>query len=125
GAFAVLVEKETAGNRILAHRQITKGYYWDSGARKNEIVAAYFPTAQHIVRETLARARLETGDIAWILPHNVSRRSWEILLGLLGFPREKLWTENIAAKGHVIAADNFINLKDVSDRAVVNQLDKL
>jgi len=125
GACAVLVEKEAVANRILAHRQITKGYYWDSIARKNEIVAAYFPTAQHIMRETLARAGLERGDIAWILPHNVSLRSWEILLGLLGFPREKLWAENIAAKGHVIAADNFINLKDATEQGFLKRGDKL
>ena len=125
GACAVLVEKEAVANRILAHRQITKGYYWDSIARKNEIVAAYFPTAQHIMRETLMRAGLERGDIAWILPHNVSLRSWEILLGLLGFPREKLWAENIAAKGHVIAADNFINLKDATEKGFLKRGDKL
>jgi 3-oxoacyl-[acyl-carrier-protein] synthase-3 len=125
GACAVLVEKEPVANHILAHRHITKGYYWDSVARKNEIVAAYFPTAQHIVRETLTRAGLEIQDIAWILPHNVSRRSWEILMDLLGFPREKLWAENIPAKGHVIAADNFINLKDVTERGVLKRGDKL
>jgi 3-oxoacyl-[acyl-carrier-protein] synthase-3 len=48
GACAVLVEKECDHNRILASRQVTKGYYWNSIAQKNEITAAYFPTARNI-----------------------------------------------------------------------------
>jgi 3-oxoacyl-[acyl-carrier-protein] synthase-3 len=125
GACALLVEREPAINRILAHRQITKGFYWDSVGRKNEIIAAYFPTAKHIVGETLAQAGLKLEDIAWVIPHNVSRRSWEILVGLLGLPKEKLWAENIAAKGHVIAADNFINLKDAAESGALQRGDKL
>lgn len=125
GACALLVEKDAGSNRIVTQRQITKGYYWDSVASKNEIVAAYFPTAKHIVAETLAAAGLGAGDISWIIPHNVSLRSWEILLGLLGLPRAKLFADNIAGKGHVIAADNFINLKDMTDSGMLHQGDKL
>jgi 3-oxoacyl-[acyl-carrier-protein] synthase-3 len=125
GACALLVEKDAGTNRIIAQRQITKGYYWDSVQRKNEIVAAYFPTAKHIVNETLAAAGLKPGDLAWIIPHNVSLRSWEILLGLLGLSREKLFADNIATKGHVIAADNFINLKDATDAGKLQRGDKL
>jgi 3-oxoacyl-[acyl-carrier-protein] synthase-3 len=125
GAAALLIERGAARNRLLAYRQITKGYYWDCIARKNEIVAAYFPTAQHIVRETLTQAALTLEEIDWLLPHNVSRRSWEILLGLLGLPREKLFDRNIAAKGHVIAADNFINLADLTDLGLARPGQKL
>jgi len=125
GACALLVERGAGTNRIVAQRQITKGYYWDSIGRQNEIVAAYFPTARHIVSDTLAAAGIESGDLAWIIPHNVSLRSWEILLGLLGLPREKLFSDNIATKGHVIAADNFINLKDATDNGRFRRGDKL
>jgi 3-oxoacyl-[acyl-carrier-protein] synthase-3 len=73
----------------------------------------------------LAKARTNLGELAWIIPHNVSRRSWEILLGLLGISRERLFDENISAIGHIIAADNFINLKDAADRGKINRGDKL
>jgi 3-oxoacyl-[acyl-carrier-protein] synthase-3 len=125
GACAVLVEKDSVLNRIVTQRQITKGYYWNSVERKNEIVASYFPTARHIVNETLATAGIRLDDLAWVIPHNVSLRSWEILLGLLGLPREKLFADNIPAKGHVIAADNFINLKDAGDTGKLHRGDKL
>ena len=115
GACAVLVERAAARNRILASRRISKGYYWDATARTNEIIAAYFPTARTIVRDTLAAAGVETREIALVIPHNVSRRSWAMLLPLIGMPPDRLFGDNIGRKGHVIAADNFINLKDAID----------
>ncbi len=125
GACAVLLEKECDRNRILAYRQVTKGYYWNSIAQKNEITAAYFPTARNIVRDTLADADLDSSDISCILPHNVSLRSWEILLGLIQIGREKLFTENIAKIAHVIAADNWINLRDAAETGRLHHGDKL
>jgi 3-oxoacyl-[acyl-carrier-protein] synthase-3 len=126
GACALLVEKsEQPRNRILAYRQITKGYYWDSIARKNEIVAAYFPTARTAIQETLASVQTELSEIAWILPHNVSARSWEILLGLLATGSERLFADNIPKIAHVIAADNWINLKDATSLGRVRPGDRL
>jgi 3-oxoacyl-[acyl-carrier-protein] synthase-3 len=125
GACAVLLEKECHRNRILSYRQVTKGYYWNSIAQKNEITAAYFPTARNIVRDTLADADLDSSDISCILPHNVSLRSWEILLGLIQIGREKLFAENIAKMAHVIAADNWINLRDAAETGRLHHGDKL
>ena len=112
GACALLVERDAARNRLLARTQITKGYYWNACVGRNEIVAAYFPTARAIVDRTLADAGITVDDIAAVMPHNVSRRSWEILLPMLGIPMSRLFAENIPRTGHVIAADNFINLCD-------------
>ena len=125
GACALLVERNAVRNRIMAHSRIAKGYYWNAAARKNEIVAAYFPTARTIVRNTLTRCELRADDIALVVPHNVSLRSWQILLPLLGMSPDRLFADNIAAKGHVIAADNFINLKDAWDRGRVAAGDRL
>jgi 3-oxoacyl-[acyl-carrier-protein] synthase III len=125
GGCAVLVERGGLRNRILAYRRVAKGYYWQAAARRNEIVAAYFPTARTVVRDTLASCGLSASDIALILPHNVSLRSWQILLPLLGMSSDRLFSENIAAKGHVISADNFINLKDAGDRGRIAAGDRL
>src|SRR5262245_26119279 len=125
GACAVLVERDGPRNRLLAHHQVTKGYYWDATSMKNEIIAAYFPTAQRVVQDTLQSVGLARTDIARVIPHNVSLRSWEILMGLLELPLERLFADNIASNGHVIAADNFINLKDATDRGVVHAGDRL
>jgi 3-oxoacyl-[acyl-carrier-protein] synthase-3 len=125
GACAVLVERGAARHRLLAHTRITKGYYWNAGTSRNEIVASYFPTARTIVRDTLARVGLEAGEVAAMIPHNVSLRSWQILLPMLGIPMDRLYADNIPSKGHVIAADNFINLKDASDSGRIAKGDRL
>ena len=98
--------------RPVSIRQITKGYYWDSPARREEIVAAYFPTARDVVRDAVAGAGLGMDDIALVVPDNVSLRSWQILLDLLEIPEERAFLGNAAERGHSISADLVLNLKD-------------
>jgi 3-oxoacyl-[acyl-carrier-protein] synthase-3 len=124
-ACAVLVRRDWPRNRILACGHVTKGAFWDASEMENEIIAAYFPTARTVIHDTLGRAGLKLDDIAWIVPHNVSLRSWEILLGLLGLPREKLFAENIARVGHTIASDGLLNLRDLLDAGRVRDGDRL
>jgi 3-oxoacyl-[acyl-carrier-protein] synthase III len=111
-AVAVLVERGCPRNRVAGCAHVTKGYYWDADARRDEMIAAYFPTARHVIDQAAARAGWRTADIDWVIPHNVSRRSWDVLLGLIGLPQERLWDRNIARVGHTLAGDNFINLAD-------------
>jgi 3-oxoacyl-[acyl-carrier-protein] synthase-3 len=125
GACAMLVRRDAERNRILATHQVTKGAFWDSGSLENEIIAAYFPTARTVIEDTLTKAGVTLNEIRWVIPHNVSLRSWEILLGLIGCPREKLFGENIGRVGHTIAADNFINLRDATDAGLLHKGDLL
>jgi 3-oxoacyl-[acyl-carrier-protein] synthase III len=125
GACAMLVRRDAERNRILATHQVTKGAFWDSGSLENEIIAAYFPTARTVIEDTLKKAGVTLDDIRWVIPHNVSLRSWEILLGLIGCPREKLFSANIGRVGHTIAADNFINLRDATDAGLLQKGDLL
>jgi 3-oxoacyl-[acyl-carrier-protein] synthase III len=125
GACALMVTRNSRRNRILAHRSVTKGYYWDCIARKNEILAAYFPTAKNLVQDLLHSAGCAPEALRMVLPHNVSYRSWEILLDLIGVKKEQLFAANISRKGHVIAADNWINLQDAMTANLLNPGDKL
>jgi len=122
---ATLLRKGGSDNRILAVGHVTKGAFWDAAEMENEIIAAYFPTARTVILETLRKGGLTIGDIDWIVPHNVSLRSWEILLGLLEVGREKLFDENIARVGHTIASDNLINLRDLLGSGRVRKGDHL
>ncbi len=124
-ACAVLVERSGDRNRIVGSTQITKGYYWDCDAMRNEIVASYFPTARHIAAQVLARAGWKASDVRWVFPHNVSMRSWTILMGLLGIGADRLWSRNIARDGHTLAGDNFINLCDALESGDVQPGDRL
>lgn len=122
---AVLLRKDWPHDRILACGHVTKGALWDASAMESEIIAAYFPTARTVITDTLERAGLGIDDVDWIVPHNVSLRSWEILLGLLELPREKLFADNIARVGHTVASDNLLNLRDLLDSGRVRDGDRL
>lgn len=124
GACALMVERDATHNRILLHRSVTKGYYWNCIDRRNEIIAAYFPTAKNLIGDLLQQAECNTDDLRLLLPHNVSLRSWQILSDLIGLTREQLFFRNIAKNGHVIAADNWINLKDAIDSCLLKPGDK-
>lgn len=124
-AVAVLVEREGERNRIVAQRSVTKGYYWDPTARPNEVVASYFPTARHVIADVIRAAGWLPSAVDWVIPHNVSERSWEVLMGLLELPRAKVWTGNISRLGHTLAGDNFINLVDAQSAGDVVPGDKL
>jgi 3-oxoacyl-[acyl-carrier-protein] synthase-3 len=123
-ACALIVDANGERNRIRSAVQVTKGYYW-TDAMRNEIVASYFPTARHVIDVALQRAGWKASDVSVVLPHNVSARSWEILLGLAGIPRERLWDRNIARLGHTLAGDNFINLRDALDGGSVAPGDRV
>ena len=124
-AVAVLVEREGARNRILSARHVTKGYYWNPDALRDQVVASYFPTAKHVIEETLRGAGWTADDVDWVIPHNVSLRSWQVLMGLCGLRESKLWSRNIAEVGHTLAGDNFINLHDALRAGAVQPGDRL
>ncbi|HET7459407.1 MAG TPA: 3-oxoacyl-[acyl-carrier-protein] synthase III C-terminal domain-containing protein [Gemmatimonadaceae bacterium] len=118
-ACAVLVERAGERNRVVGASTVTKGFYWDPAAMRDEVVASYFPTARHAIARTVAAAGWRAADVDWVMPHNVSARSWEILMRLAGLPNARLWTGNIARRGHTLAGDNFINLSDALDAGAV------
>jgi 3-oxoacyl-[acyl-carrier-protein] synthase-3 len=123
-ACAVLVERGGERNRLVAGAHVTKGYYWDADVLRDQIVASYFPTARHVIEHTLAHAGWADG-VDWLIPHNVSRRSWEILRSLTGLTRVRFWGENLARDGHTLAGDNFINLRDALASGAVRPGERL
>jgi 3-oxoacyl-[acyl-carrier-protein] synthase-3 len=125
GACAVLLRRDTPTNRILAYHQTTKPMVFGDASLDAQVIAAYFPTAVTVIETALRKAGVSLDDIAWIIPHNVSLRSWEILLGMLRVPREKLFSANIARVGHTMAADNLVNLRDAQDAGLLKKGDRL
>jgi 3-oxoacyl-[acyl-carrier-protein] synthase-3 len=125
GSCAVLLRRDETGHRILACHQVSKPMMYGDASLDAEVIAAYFPTAVSTIETTLRACGLTIDDIAWIIPHNVSLRSWEILLGMLRAPRARLYSANIARVGHTIAADNVINLRDAHDAGLIAPGDKL
>jgi 3-oxoacyl-[acyl-carrier-protein] synthase-3 len=125
GACAALVRRGGTRNKIVECAQVTKGALWDSEEIENEIIAAYFPTAASLVERTLEKAGMTMDDIALVIPHNVSMRSWEILGRLIKCPADRIYTDNISKVGHTIASDNLLNLRRATEEGRVQKGDRL
>lgn len=124
-ASALLVERSSRRNRTLAEAEVVQSYYWDSPARADEILASYFPLAERTVARVLEKAGIGIDEVRWIVPHNVSRRSWEILCDMIGADPERVWMRNIAAVGHTVSCDHVINLSDMESEGVLDEGDRL
>src|SRR3981081_589862 len=81
--------------------------------------------AQRAICAAVEQAGLRLSDIRWIVPSNVSLRSWTILAELLKIPATRIWSKNIARVGHTVCCDHVINLRDMPGEATPETADLL
>jgi 3-oxoacyl-[acyl-carrier-protein] synthase III len=124
-AAAVVVERGSPRNQIVAFHQLGQPAYWDSPRQERELIAAYFPMAQRAICAAIEEAKLRLTDIRWIVPSNVSLRSWRILAELLGIPASQIWSKNIPRVGHTVCCDHVINLSDMDRDGALQKDDHL
>lgn len=109
-AVACVISQDVLHDRWIGFHQITKGYYWDTPARQNEIAAAYFPTARAAIMGLLEKLGLLPDDVDLVIPNGIQAPSWPVLLRLVGIPEDRLYRHDDRF-GHTVAADNFIYLE--------------
>ena len=119
GAAACVVSTEPSGFRLLGAHAITNGAL--AAASDDETVGAYFGYTHRAIQETLAQAGLDVGDIAWIVPQNMNVRAWQILGRLLKVDVARVAYPTLARIGHVIAADNIVNLRHLVEQGSVRR----
>jgi 3-oxoacyl-[acyl-carrier-protein] synthase III len=124
-AAAVVVERGSPRNQIVAFHQLGQPAYWDSPRQERELIAAYFPMAQRAICAAIEQARLRLTDIRWVVPSNVSLRSWTILAELLGISATRIWSKNIPRVGHTVCCDHVINLSDMDSDGALQKDDHL
>ena len=112
-ACAVVVSRGCGNERWLGYRQISRGSCWDPASKEPEILAAYFPVAKRVIEELLDEQGLGPADIDVVVPTGVNHASWDILLRIVGIPRERLYRGSVEPFGHTILADNFLYLEDL------------
>jgi 3-oxoacyl-[acyl-carrier-protein] synthase-3 len=110
GACAVVVSRGCTTDRWIGFRQISRGYYWDPVERAPEIMASYFLMGRQVVQELLDAHDVHPGDIDVVLPTGINRTSWDVLLRLLGIPKDRLYV-GPEPFGHTISADSFVQLE--------------
>lgn len=123
GAAVCQVSRRQQGYRILAAHQVTNGAM--AQANDDCTVGSYFNYAHRTISETLVRTGLDMNDIRWVVPQNTNRKAWEILSGLLQVPADHAWFESMPRCGHVISADNIINLAELEHSGQLQNGDRI
>ena len=108
GAAACLVSREPGGYRYIASQHVTNGAL--AQASDDQTVGSYFTCVHDVVQATLARAGLAMRDVDWVVPQNTNEKAWQVLSHLLDVSVERAFLGPMAEHGHVISADNVMNL---------------
>ena len=123
GAAACRISREPQGFRLLDVHHITNGAMVD--ATDDETVGSYFNYTCRLVEESLGRAGMTLADIRFVVPQNTNRKAWQILSRLLGLDPVQAYFPSMATTGHVISADNIINLAALQESGQLHAGDRL
>jgi len=108
GAAACLVSREAQGFRLIDVHHISNGAMVE--ASDDETVGSYFNYTCRLLAETLARSGVALAEIRFVVPQNTNRKAWQILASLLALDPAQAFFPSLQSTGHVISADNIINL---------------
>lgn len=111
GAAACVVGREPAAFRLLTVHQITNGGMGQAG--DDETVGSYFAYTHRLFLETVARAGLTVPDVDWVVTQNTNDKAWRVLARMLGVDFEKVCFSSMPDTGHIISADNVVNLAEL------------
>ena len=123
GAAACLVSREAQGFRLVDVHHISNGAMVN--ASDDETVGSYFNYTCRLIDEALERAGYTMQDIRWVVPQNTNRKAWNILSGLLSLQSAQAFFPVMAQTGHVISADNVINLEQLQQSGQLSSGDKV
>ena len=108
GAAACLVSRTAGGFRYLASKHVTNGALGQ--ASDDQTVGGYFTHIHDVVHATLEHAGLTMLDVRFVVPQNTNQKAWHVLSRLLKLSPEQCFIGPLAEHGHVISADNVMNL---------------
>lgn len=123
GAAACTVSIRKGPFRLVAAHQITNGAL--ARAQDDETVGVFFSYMHKMISELLKKAGMSAGDIAWVVSQNTNVKAWQVLSRLVGIPHERVYYPSIGDIGHVISADNIINLKHLLESGKLKTGDRL
>jgi 3-oxoacyl-[acyl-carrier-protein] synthase-3 len=124
GAACVVGRQPLPGTfRLLACHQITNGGLGQ--ATDDETVGSYFSYTSRLVAQTLGRAGLAAQDIDWVVTQNTNEKAWAILSRVIGVDFARVVFPTLPDAGHVISADNVLNLLALADSGRIRPGDKL
>jgi 3-oxoacyl-[acyl-carrier-protein] synthase-3 len=95
------------------------------GASDDETVGSYFNYTCRLIEEALARVGMALNEIRFVVPQNTNRKAWQILSSLLALSPAQAYYPSMQSTGHVISADNIINLAALQASGELHPGDKV
>jgi 3-oxoacyl-[acyl-carrier-protein] synthase-3 len=125
GAAACVVSRQPSegGFRLVASHQITNGGL--GMASDDETVGSYFSYMHRLIAQTLKRADLQATDLDWVITQNTNDVAWTVLAHLFKIDTEKVVSVTLPDAGHVISADNVLNLAALVESGRIKSGDRL
>lgn len=125
GAAACVVTRQPGQGsfRLVASHQITNGGL--GMATDDETVGSYFSYMHRLIRQTLQRAQMKAADLDWVVTQNTNDVAWTVLSHLFGIDTEKVVSGTLPDAGHVISADNILNLTALAESGRIKSGDRL
>ncbi|WP_255949873.1 3-oxoacyl-[acyl-carrier-protein] synthase III C-terminal domain-containing protein [Streptomyces odontomachi] len=124
GAAACLLSWEPTGFRHVAGHHISDGALGGS-TEPGAAMGSYYEYVIRLVTETLASAGMGMADVDVIVPQNVNPHLWDILARALDCPPDRIAMPSLPDVGHVLAADNLINVKLLRESGRVRAGDRV
>jgi 3-oxoacyl-[acyl-carrier-protein] synthase-3 len=123
GAAACIVSNQPGGFKLVAWHGITNGAL--AFASDDETVGTFFNYSYAAINKVLTKAKMSIKELSWIVPQNTNRKAWQILCSLLKFDFARVYLPTLPEVGHVISADNIINLKHLQEQNTLNAGDRV
>lgn len=116
-AAAVLVGRSPGPNQMIGYAADTVAISGSgltmTDAALGEFGGIYSQSLLRVIAAALDAAGVSAQDLAWYLPHNVSKIVGIRMGRTLGLDPSRIHTANIAETAHCFSADTFINLDSV------------
>lgn len=115
GAAACIVSKQPSEGafRLVASHQITNGGL--GMATDDQTVGTYFGFTHRLITQVLERAQMKAADLDWVVTQNINDVAWTVLAHMFGIDDEKVVAATMPDAGHVISADNVLNLTALAE----------
>ena len=125
GAAACLLTRRPRPGafRLVGTHHITNGGLGQ--ASDDETVGSYFSYMHRLVTQTLARAGLSAADLDWVVTQNTNDKAWAILSRMFCMDLDKIIFPSLPDAGHVISADNVVNLVSLIESGRIRPGDRL
>lgn len=124
-AAACLVTGDAEQNRLLSVVNLVDGaFYKGMNCTREEgrrFELSYLLRLRQVMESGLAQAGLTWQGLDLVLPHNVNITTWQRLSAMVGYPLERVYTENISQLGHAYCSDGLINYLDAIESGRLRQ----